>query len=315
MGGTTHRNTANTLERPVLFGGAISYNLSAGFCLPITNYLRVAGYNLGECFVEKIKVLVNGALGKMGISMSAVIAQEPDMELTAVCDIRHAGENYGYLICNRGIDIKIHDNLQQAMIDSKPDVMLDLTNPQSVKGNIDTALSFGVACVVGTTGLSESDKKDIAAKCRESGIPVFLASNFSLGAVLMMRFAAEAANYFPHVEIIERHHDQKLDAPSGTAVDTMKMISRNREIFAQGAPCEEEKIKSSRGGEYEGMRVHSVRLPGYMASQEVVFGSTGQLLTIRHDAMSREAFVPGVLLSIRKVLKLAGLVSGLEELL
>ena len=265
--------------------------------------------------MEKIKVLVNGALGKMGVPMSAAIAHEVDMELMAVCDTRHAGENYGELTFNSGIDIKVYDNLQQAIIDSKPDVMLDLTNPQSVKGNIDTALAFGVACVVGTTGLSENDKKDIAAKCTESGIPVFLAANFSLGAVLMMRFAAEAANYFPHAEIIERHHDQKLDAPSGTAMDTMKMISRNREIFAQGAPGEEERIAGSRGGEYEGMRVHSVRLPGYMASQEVVFGSAGQLLTIRHDAMSRESFIPGVLLSIRKVWKLSGLVSGLESLL
>ena len=145
---------------------------------------------------------------------------------------------------------------------------------------------------------------------------MFVSPNFALGAVLMMDFAARAAKYFPHVEVIELHHDQKKDAPSGTAIKTLEMMAAEREKVQQGQADEMEKIPGSRGGEYEGMRVHSVRLPGYVAHQEVIFGGKGQTLTIRHDSMSRESFVAGLLLSIRSIQDLTpGLVYGLENIL
>ncbi len=132
----------------------------------------------------------------------------------------------------------------------------------------------------------------------------------------MMRFAAEAAKYMPNVEIIELHHDQKLDAPSGTAVKTADMIMKNRPNMKQGHPDEFEKVSGSRGGEYEGgIHIHSVRLPGYFANQEVIFGSMGQTLTIRHDSISREAYMPGVLMAVRKVSEFDHLVYGLDKIL
>lgn len=143
-----------------------------------------------------------------------------------------------------------------------------------------------------------------------------VAPNFALGAVLMMRFAAEAARFFPHVEIIELHHDQKVDAPSGTALKTAEVLAAVRGDARRGMPAEELKLPGVRGGTYDGgIRIHSVRLPGLVAHQEVIFGGTGQTLTIRHDSTSRESFMPGVLLAVRKVVELKGLVHGLDRLL
>ena len=131
----------------------------------------------------------------------------------------------------------------------------------------------------------------------------------------MMQFAEIAARYMPHVEVIEKHHDQKIDAPSGTAISTLERIAQGRKVFTQGAPNEFEKINGSRGGDFQGMRVHSVRLPGFVASQDVIFGDTGQTLTISHNSISRDSFVPGVLLAVRKVLGLQGLTYGLEKIM
>jgi len=131
----------------------------------------------------------------------------------------------------------------------------------------------------------------------------------------MMRFAKEAARYMPHCEIIEMHHDQKLDAPSGTALLTAKMITEVRDAMKQGHPDEEEKIPGARGSEYEGLRIHSVRLPGFVAHQEVIFGDVGQILTIRHDSLARESFMPGVVLACKKIIDRKGLVVGLDQLL
>ena len=144
---------------------------------------------------------------------------------------------------------------------------------------------------------------------------MFHAANYAIGAVLMMKFAAEAAKYMPNVEVIELYHDKKLDAPSGTAVTTLAKIAENRTAFKQGMADEYEKIEGARGGEYEGMRVHSVRLPGFVASQEVIFGGLGQTLTIRHDSLSRESFMPGIALAAKKVRGWKGLVEDLENIL
>lgn len=150
---------------------------------------------------------------------------------------------------------------------------------------------------------------------KEYGCGVFIAPNFALGAILMMQYAKEIARYFQHVDIIEYHHDNKLDAPSGTALKTAEFISRTRKPVIQGHPNEYEKIPGSRGGDIQGMHIHSVRLPGMLAHQEVIFGGLGQTLTIRHDAYTREAYMPGVMLAIRKSYRSKDFIVGLENLL
>ncbi|MGI5891497.1 MAG: 4-hydroxy-tetrahydrodipicolinate reductase [Bacillota bacterium] len=265
--------------------------------------------------MARIRVLVNGATGKMGRVMSAGIAKQPDMEIVSAVDVKLAGLELGNLCGIEPLGIAIEEDLAKAIEKNKPDIMVDFTNPQAVMKNVQIALPLKVACVVGTTGLSQTEMTEVERLTKEYDTPAFFAANFALGAVLMMRFAQQAAVYFPHVEIVEKHHDQKIDAPSGTAIATLEMIAKEREVFVQGMANEFEKIPCSRGGDYQGMRVHSMRLPGYIASQEVVFGAPGQILTISHEAMSRESFLPGVLMAIRKVLSLNGLTFGLESIM
>ena len=266
---------------------------------------------------ENIKVLMNGAAGKMGRALSTGLAALPNIQICAAVDIKSSDVDYGFL-CGMGeVGFGLQTDLAAAISESKPDVVVDFTSPAVVMKNIRTAVELHTPIVVGTTGFTEDDYKQIAKWCAEFDTPVFIASNFALGAVLMMRFAKEAARYMPYVEVIERHHDQKLDAPSGTAVTTMEMIGEVRKPMPQGNPQEFERLTGSRGAEVDGMRVHSVRLPGYVATQEVIFGAAGQVLCIRHDALSREAYVPGVALAVEKVAAMdkGELVQGLESLL
>lgn len=221
-----------------------------------------------------IKVLMNGIAGKMGKAMTAGLVKEPDIQVIAGVDVK-GGADIGVLCGMEPNGILVQTDLAVAIQDTKPDVVVDFTNPQVVMKNIRIALENKTPIIVGSTGITEDDLTVIEELSDKYDTQVFIAPNFALGAILMMRFAQEAAAYFPHVEVIERHHDQKLDAPSGTAIKTMEMMSKNRGVFAQGAANEFEKINGSRGGDYQGMRVHSVRLPGYVATQEVVFWGVG----------------------------------------
>ena len=178
-----------------------------------------------------------------------------------------------------------------------------------------TALEKKVSPVVGTTGLDDAAKEKIRDATEKFQTPAFIAPNFAIGAVLMMLLAKQAAKYMPDVEIIELHHDKKLDAPSGTAELTAKMISEVRNAHKQGHPDEVERLANVRGADYEGIHIHSVRLPGYVAHQEVIFGGLGQTLTIRHDSTGRDSFMPGVLLACKKVRTLSGLTIGLDKLM
>lgn len=257
---------------------------------------------------------MNGIAGKMGKAMTAGLVKEPDIQVIAGVDVK-GGADIGVLCGMEPNGILVQTDLAVAIQDTKPDVVVDFTNPQVVMKNIRIALENKTPIIVGSTGITEDDLTVIEELSDKYDTQVFIAPNFALGAILMMRFAQEAAAYFPHVEVIERHHDQKLDAPSGTAIKTMEMMSKNRGVFAQGAANEFEKINGSRGGDYQGMRVHSVRLPGYVATQEVVFGGLGQVLTIKHDALSRDTYLPGLILSIRKIKDLQGLVYGLDKIM
>ena len=252
-----------------------------------------------------IKVLVNGALGRMGRTVVAAVNADSELELVGVVDA-FAGEVGG---------LTVETNLDAALKKFSPDVMVDFTRPDVVFENVMTALANKVSPVVGTTGLSDVDREKIRAAAEENHTPAFIAPNFALGAVLMMLLARKAAKYMPEVEIIELHHDKKLDAPSGTAELTAKMISQVRAPHKQGHPDETERLAHVRGAEVDGIRIHSVRLPGLVAHQEVIFGGLGQTLTIRHDSMGRESFMPGVLLACKKVLGLKGLTVGLDKIL
>lgn len=258
-----------------------------------------------------MKVAFIGANGKMGRSMMEGVIVEKDMEIVGAVDINGIGNEIV-----AGSDVTIEGDIETMIRTKNPDIVIDFTSPAVIKDNVMKVLSLKKHIIVGTTGLSTADLEEIDNEARKVGRVVFVAPNFALGAVLMMDFAARAAKYFPNVEVIELHHDQKKDAPSGTAVKTLEMMAAEREKVHQGQADEFEKIAGSRGGEYEGMRVHSVRLPGFVAHQEVIFGDKGQTLTIRHDSMSRESFVAGLLLAIRSIGdQKSGLVYGLENIL
>jgi len=256
-----------------------------------------------------IRVLVSGAAGRMGREVLRAVGTEPDMTVVGAVDPAHAGEPVG-----EGVDLTIEGSLGAALAATSPDVMVDFTHPSVVADNVAAALAAGVHCVVGTTGLSEETLADLASRAPE-GVCLFAAPNFAIGAVLMMRFAAEAARYLPHAEIVELHHDRKADAPSGTAIRTAALIARARGETPDAPGSETESVAGARGGLVEGVPVHSVRLPGLVAHQAVIFGGQGQTFSIRHDSIDRTSFMPGVILAIRETVRRSGLIIGLEQYL
>jgi len=251
----------------------------------------------------------------MGRETVKAVFQDPELELVGAVDRTLNGVPVQDVL---GFDVgglRFSNDLDKTLLEQQADVMVDFTTPATMKGNIDKAIDYGIRPVVGTTGMTPEEIAAWDLRCKQRGIGGLIAPNFAIGAILMMKFAQQAARYLPHVEIIEMHHDQKLDAPSGTALKTLELIAQEREKMAQGHPHEHETLAGARGGDYEGMRVHSVRLPGYVAHQEVIFGGLGQTLTIRHDSINRESFMPGVVLSCKEVMKYEGMVYGLENLL
>lgn len=261
-----------------------------------------------------IKVLVSGACGRMGQAVVKAVLEDPELQLVGAVDIR-SGKDVGELVGMDKCGVEITDNLAAAIDDAGPDVMVDFTRPDVVYGNAVIALKKGVSPVIGTTGLSDKAKAKLEKLSLDNNTPCFIAPNFAIGAVLMMLMARQAAKYMQDVEIIELHHDKKLDAPSGTALQTAAMISEVRAAHQQGNPEETEKAAGARGANVDGMHIHSVRLPGYVAHQEVIFGGLGQTLSIRHDSLNRESFMPGVCLACKKVRGLKGLVVGLDKVM
>ena len=259
-------------------------------------------------------VIVNGACGRMGQAVLKAVQEADGLELVGAVDIKGSADT-GSLVGLPANGILVETDLEALLARKKPEVMVDFTRPDVVFGNVMTALAHKTSPVVGTTGLSDEQKAEIAKAAEENDTPAFIAPNFAIGAVLLMVMSRQAAKYMPDVEIIELHHDKKLDAPSGTAIQTAAMIAEVRKAHKQGNPDEFEKLEGARGADYEGMHIHSVRLPGYVAHQEVIFGGLGQTLTIRHDSMNRESFMPGVVLAAKKVRSLKGLTVGLDKLL
>lgn len=263
-----------------------------------------------------IKVAIAGSRGKMGREAVNTVLKRDGLELVAALDYKHVGDSLAELeIFSPELDVPIYLDLAQLIYETKPDVLIDLTNPQSVYEHTKVALLHNVRPVVGTTGFTDEQFEELKQLSEENKVGCIIAPNFAIGAVLMMKFAKEAAKYLPNVEIIELHHDRKLDAPSGTAKKTAQMIAEVREEKKQGHPNEKETIDGARGADFEGMRIHSVRLPGLVAHQEILFGGEGQMLTIRHDSFNRESFMDGVMFCVETVVTLDNLVYGLENIL
>jgi 4-hydroxy-tetrahydrodipicolinate reductase len=249
------------------------------------------------------RVGVLGADGKMGRLVCARVDGDPELELVAAVDPSSAGSRAG--------DLEIAGE-PTALVDARVEVAVDFTRPDAVMENVRLCVEHGIHAVVGTTGIGPDRLDQIRGWLRDKDdVGVVVAPNFAIGAVVGQRVAEEAARFFPAVEIIELHHDQKVDAPSGTAATTARRIAEARREAWSGPAGGE----GFRGGEVEGIRVHSVRLPGLVAHQEVIFGAQGQTLTIRHDAPDRSSYMPGVLLAIREVRSRPGLTVGLEPLL
>lgn len=263
---------------------------------------------------DKTRVIICGAAGSMGQWTAKTVLKQKDMELVGCVDVAEVGKDIGDVLRCTPVGVKITDNLEELIKTAKADVMIDFTRGAASFKNIMTGLNHKLPCVVGTTGISKEEFEQIERKCKNMETPVFTAPNFSIGAVLMMRFAQEASPLFEWGEIIELHHNKKADAPSGTALTTAEKMYEERGPFKQTSN-EVEKLPGARGGMADGIRIHSVRLPGLLAHQLVLLSGVGETLTIRHDSISRECYMPGVMLAVRRMPELEGLVVGLESIL
>jgi 4-hydroxy-tetrahydrodipicolinate reductase len=260
--------------------------------------------------------MVVGAAGRMGTLTAAAVAAAPDMDLVALVD--RAYDAPGGREASAPGPAPRFGALAEALTAVQTDAAVDFTIPAETFGTVGAVLAAGVDAVVGTTGLTAEQIDQLDAVRGEHDTHLFIAPNFALGAVLLMRFAQEAARYYDDAEIIELHHAGKIDAPSGTALRTAQLmreasVARTPRGDAVGPPLAAD--QPSRGLDRGGVRIHSVRLPGLVAHQEVLFGGSGELLTIRHDSVSRESFMAGVLLALRRVGTLTGTVVGLEHLM
>lgn len=255
-----------------------------------------------------IKVIVAGFRGAMGQQAIQTIKQQSDMTVVAVYS-PHADQQateYGL-----DDDVKVYQSLSDIQVAA--DVWLDFTTPDAVYENTRFAITHGLRPVIGTTGLSDAQETELQELAKAKNLGGLIVPNFSLSAVLLMKFSEEAAQYFPDVEIIEMHHEDKKDAPSGTAFMTAKRIDQVRKEHEQGDS--KESLPGVRGADYHGIRLHAVRLPGYVAHEQVLFGGEGEALTIRQDSFNRSSFMKGVVLALQRVSQLEQLAVGLENVM
>ncbi|MGB7415727.1 MAG: 4-hydroxy-tetrahydrodipicolinate reductase [Thermosynechococcaceae cyanobacterium] len=269
-----------------------------------------------------IPVIVNGAAGKMGREVIKAVSEADDMTLYGALDRNpdvfglDAGELFGGEALGVLISNEMEPLLAAASQEKELGVMVDFTHPSSVYSNVRAAIAYGIRPVVGTTGLSPEQLNDLAEFADKASTGCLVIPNFSIGMVLLQQAAVQASQYFEHVEIIELHHNQKADAPSGTAIKTAELLAELGKTYNPPLVEEKEHLQGARGSlAGENIRIHSIRLPGLIAHQEVMFGAEGQVYTLRHDTSDRKCYMPGVLLSIRKVLQLETLIYGLEKIL
>jgi 4-hydroxy-tetrahydrodipicolinate reductase len=264
-----------------------------------------------------IRVGVCGALGKMGREVVKTVIADPQLSLAGVVDSHSRNETLNDVFGTTPIHgMHFDHHLKDLLEREKPEVCVDFTHPDVVFDNVMTLIQAGCRPVVGTTGLSQEQLAKIDNALKQAGLGGMVVPNFAIGAVLMMKFAQEASRYFDHAEIIELHHNKKADAPSGTAIKTAELMQQAQAQFGTTNGPEKETIEGARGASGPAdIHIHSVRLPGLVAHQEVILGGPGQILTIRHDSLDRTSFMPGVALAVKKVMELNGLVYGLENIL
>jgi 4-hydroxy-tetrahydrodipicolinate reductase len=259
-----------------------------------------------------IRVVVAGALGRMGREVSAALHRDPEIEVVGGVDPVVAMPNAPA----PGVAGQALSSDLAALIDQvKPNVLVDFTHAEAAIQNIRTAIAKGVSPVVGTSGITPAMVAEVEGLAKAAGIGAFIAPNFAIGANLLIHFARIASKFMGAGEIIELHHDGKIDAPSGTAMATaQEMVAAKGSDFAD-PPTTKWNSEGARGAVEGGVRIHSVRLPGLVAHQEVIFGGPGQILTIRHDSISRDSFMPGIVFAVKEVSKRSGLVYGLDRLM
>jgi 4-hydroxy-tetrahydrodipicolinate reductase len=258
-----------------------------------------------------IRILVSGS-GKMGREVLTAVWREEDLEPVGVVDAL-ATEGTTSLP-DSPIAVPFGADVDAIIKETQPEVAIDFTNAEWTPQLAKAAMEAGVRLVIGTTGLPEAFLSHLGEECAKRNLGAVVAPNFTIGAVLMQHLARVAGRYFDYAEIIELHHEGKADAPSGTAIATAKGMAAGREKPFVRPPTEKETVAGTRGGEADGVTIHSVRLPGLVAHQEVILGGTGETLRIRHDSVGRESYMPGVMLAVRHVMDHPGLVVGLERL-
>ena len=275
---------------------------------------------------KTIPVLVSGALGRMGSEVVNSVLNSSECELVAAIDTnkKNNGENISQLLNLKKSDVLVSNDLEGSLCSISQDyrnekikpVLVDFTHPDSVYENTRSAIAYGISPVVGTTGLTPSQINDLAIFAQKANIGCAIIPNFSVGMVLLQQAASVAAKFYDNIELIEMHHNQKADSPSGTCIKTAEMIEEYPKKYNQSLVKESESLKGVRGGVRDsGLNIHSIRLPGLLAHQVVIMGSPGETYTIKHDTIDRKAYMPGVLQAIRKIGKFDSLIYGLEKLI
>ena len=275
---------------------------------------------------KTIPVLVSGALGRMGSEVVNTVLNSPDCELVAAIDInkQNNGKNISQLLNLKSSEVFVSNDLEGSLCSISQDyrnqnikpVLVDFTHPDSVFDNTRSAIAYGISPIIGTTGLSSSQINDLSIFAQKAEVGCAIIPNFSVGMVLLQQAASVAAKFYDNIELIEMHHNQKADSPSGTCIKTAEMIEEYPKQYNEGLVKESESLKGVRGGVRDsGLNIHSIRLPGLLAHQVVIMGSPGETYTIRHDTIDRKAYMPGVLQTIRKIGSFKSLVYGLERLI
>lgn len=263
------------------------------------------------------RIIVNGAAGRMGKTICNMVINEENYELVGAVDVINTGKDiFKFLGINSKKELYINDDIVEEIEHKDADVVIDFTNPEVVMENIKDVLKTKTNMVVGTTGFDQDSLKVVEELAKKYETSIMIAPNFALGAVMMMEFSKKAAKFFNQAEIVELHHDGKMDAPSGTAVKTAEMIAENREKPENKVKRKFiENLEGARGAKFDDIHIHSVRLKGLVAHQEVIFGGEGQTLKIRHDSVDRESFMPGIKLAVNNIEEMDGLVYGLENIM
>ena len=257
-----------------------------------------------------IRVVVNGATGKMGTETVAAVSRENDMALVGAACHQDRGPT---LSVAGGTEVPLSTNLGELLQQTSPDVLVDFTNAAACMDAAVLGAAHSANLVLGASGLTDENLKQLDAVSHDKGIGIIVAPNFALGAVILKRLAEQAAVYFDYVDIIEAHHEAKIDSPSGFAIALAKSLG-DRKQFTRNYP-EKENLPGTRGGEYNGVTIHSIRMPGRSAHHEVIMGAQGQTISLRHDTLGRDCYMPGVIRCIREVVNKPGLVVGLENIL